>query len=156
MKKYIPLILSILIAEAAGGIGSIFTSESIPNWYAYINKPSFNPPNWVFGPVWTTLFILMGIAAYLIWKEGSNKKEVRSALLLYGAQLIANTMWSIIFFGLKAPGAAFIEIIALWILILLTIVYFWRLKPIAGLLLLPYIAWVSFASILNFFIWRLN
>ena len=152
----VKLVISIAVCLLAGIIGSVFTTPSIPTWYAALNKPSFNPPNWIFGPVWTTLFILMGIAVNLIWREGVERKEVRIALSLFGIQLALNVLWSFLFFGFHSPLYAFMEIIILWSTILLTIIYFWWISKTAGLLLLPYILWVSFAAFLNFFIWRIN
>ncbi|MBN2517805.1 MAG: tryptophan-rich sensory protein [Candidatus Altiarchaeota archaeon] len=156
LNKAGKLIVAILVSEMAGIIGSVFTTPAIPTWYATLEKPFFNPPSWVFAPVWTTLFVLMGIAAYLVWEKGFEKKEVRKALSIFGVQLVLNTMWSILFFGAQSPLLAFIEIIILWFAILLTIVKFWRISKNAGLLLIPYIAWVSFASVLNLSIWLLN
>ena len=149
-------IASIVICQMAGIIGSIFTTPAIPTWYANINKPTFRPPNWVFAPVWTTLFLLMGIALFLIWRKGLDKKENRIAFSVFIIQLILNTLWSILFFGLESPFAAFIEIIFLWVAILASIILFFRISRLAGALLIPYILWVTFASILNFSIWRLN
>jgi len=149
-------IASIVICQMAGIIGSIFTTPAIPTGYANINKPTFRPPNWVFAPVWTTLFLLMGIALFLVWKKRLNKKENRIAFSVFIFQLILNTLWSILFFDLESPFAAFIEIIFLWIAILASIILFFRISRPAGALLIPYILWVSFASILNFSIWRLN
>ena len=150
------LITSLLVCQLAGLIGSLFTMSKIPNWYMTLNKPELAPPNWIFGPVWTTLFVLMGIALYMVWKQGTDKKDVKIALYIFGTQLILNVLWSIIFFGLENPGSAFVEIISLWISILLSIIYFYRINKTAGYLLIPYIAWVSFASYLNFMIWGLN
>ena len=150
------VIIAILISEAAGIIGSVFTSPSIPTWYAGIIKPTFSPPNWVFGPVWTTLFALMGIASYIVWKRGFERRDVRIALGMFALQLILNVTWSLIFFGLQNPALAFLEIIALWLAIALTIVSFYRINKIAAYLLIPYILWVSFAMFLNYTIWSLN
>lgn len=152
----IKLIISLVICQLAGIIGSLFTMSKIPTWYMTISKPELAPPNWIFGPVWTTLFILMGIALYLVWKQGTIRKDVKIALYIFGTQLILNVLWSIIFFGLENPGSAFVEIISLWISILLSIIYFYKINKTAGYLLIPYIAWVSFASYLNFMIWWLN
>lgn len=156
MKNYLKLIIAILVSELAGVIGSLFTAPSIPGWYSTLIKPSLNPPSWVFGPVWTTLYALMGIAAFLIWKKGLNNKGVTVALTIFAAQLVLNTLWSIIFFGLHSPGAAFIEIIFLWFAILATIIAFSKISKPAAWLLVPYILWVSFASYLNFMLWMLN
>jgi translocator protein len=150
------LLASVIICQMAGIIGSIFTTPAIPTWYANINKPTFRPPNWVFAPVWTTLFLLMGIALFLIWEKGLKRKDVKIAFSVFIFHLLLNTLWSILFFGLKSPFAAFIEIIFLWIAILTSIILFFRISRIAAYLLIPYILWVSFASVLNFSIWRLN
>jgi tryptophan-rich sensory protein len=152
----IKLILSIVICQAAGFIGSLFTSRSIPAWYASLKRPSFAPPNWVFSPVWITLFVLMGISLYLVWRMLSKGQKVRTALILFAVQLGLNILWSILFFGLQSPLAAFIEIVVLWIAILLTIIVFFRVSSVAAVLMIPYILWVSFAAVLNFFFWRLN
>lgn len=154
--KILKLITSILICQAAGITGSLFTSPAIPTWYAALQKPSLNPPNWLFAPVWTLLFLLMGISFYLIWDKGLKNKKVRISIFIFGVQLILNILWSFLFFGLKSPFPAFIEIIILWFAILASIVSFYKISKVAGLLLLPYIFWVSFAAILNFFIWQLN
>jgi benzodiazapine receptor len=150
------LFSSIIICQLAGIIGSIFTTPAIPTWYANINKPTFRPPNWVFAPVWTTLFLLMGIALFLVLRKGLNKKDIKIAISVFAFQLVLNTLWSFLFFSLKSPFAAFVEIIFLWIAILASIILFFRISRPAGALLIPYILWVSFASILNFSIWRLN
>ncbi len=151
----LPAFVSILIAQAAGIIGSFFTANSVQTWYLAIARPTWNPPSWVFGPVWITLYTLMGIAAYLIWKKRKSK-EARKALTVYGVQLGLNSLWSILFFGLQNPEAAFAEILILLGMIVATVVLFWRIDKRAGILLLPYLAWVSFASYLNFTIWQLN
>ncbi len=160
--NYILAIIAILTAQAAGIIGSVFTASSVKGWYATLIKPAWNPPSWLFGPVWTTLYTLMGIASYLIWSsyakaaDGQAKGQIKLALIIYGIQLGLNALWSILFFGLKKPGLAFAEIIVLLIFIAITTVLFWRIRPLAGALMIPYIAWVSFASYLNFALWRLN
>lgn len=155
-QKIISLIIAILICEGAGGIGSIFTSAKIPTWYAGVIKPSFNPPNWIFGPVWITLFLMMGISVWLIWQKGIQNQEIKIALAVFAFQLILNIVWSLIFFGLQSPGRALIEIIFLWLAILVTIFRFFPLSSLAAWLLVPYLLWVSFAAVLNFSIWRLN
>jgi tryptophan-rich sensory protein len=152
----IKLVVSIIICQLAGFIGAIFTSRSIPIWYASLKKPSFNPPESLFGPVWTALFLLMGISLFLIWQKGLTYDGVKLALILFGVQLILNILWSILFFGLRSPLAGFIEIIILWVLILMTILAFYKISQVAAILLIPYILWVSFAAILNFSLWRLN
>ncbi len=144
------------MCQMAGVIGSIFTTPAIPTWYANINKPSFRPPNWVFAPVWTILFLLMGIALFLVLRKGLKNKNVKIAFFFFIFHLVLNTLWSILFFGLESPFAAFIEIIFLWASILVSIILFLQISRIAGYLLIPYLLWVSFASVLNFTIWRLN
>ena len=143
-------------SELAGVIGSVFTISAIPNWYEGIVKPALNPPSWVVGPVWTTLYALMGIAAWLVWKSGWERKEVKVALGVFGAQLFLNAIWSVIFFGLQNPLFAFVDILFLIAALLLTIGAFWRASRGAALLLLPYLVWVLFAASLNFAIWQLN
>ena len=150
------LIIAIVVSEFAGIIGSVFTTPSIDGWYAGIVKPALNPPAWVFGPVWTTLFALMGIAAFLVWKKGLDRRDVKIALGIFLGQLVLNTLWSIIFFGLHSPGGALVEIVFLWLAILATIIAFYKISRPAALLLLPYILWVSFAGYLNYSIWQLN
>ncbi len=147
--NYVYLIISILIAQAAGIIGSIFTVSSVKDWYTTLDKPAWNPPSWIFGPVWTTLYTLMGIASYLVWRK-IDASGAKFALTLYGIQLGLNALWSILFFGLKQPGVAFAEIIILLLFIIITTVLFWRINSLAGALMIPYIAWVIFASYLNF------
>ena len=156
MNNVIRFVTAVAVCQLAGLIGSVFTRPAIPGWYAALSKPSFSPPNWVFAPVWTTLFLLMGIALYLVWTRGLGKAEVRTAMLLFGGQLVLNVLWSVLFFGLHLPLYAFMEIVVLWVAILLTIIYFWRVTAAAGILLLPYLLWVSFATVLNFSLWRLN
>jgi len=154
--KVISIFLSILIAESAGLIGSIFTSSAIPNWYAALNKPSFNPPGWLFGPVWVVLYALMGIASYLVWQKWDSSPIAKAAVILYIIHLAFNSLWSILFFGLKNPGLAFVEILVLWGMILALIIIFYSVDRRAAYLMIPYILWVSFAAILNLSIWRLN
>jgi len=152
----IKLIISIAICQLAGFFGSLFTRPNIPTWYASLNKPNFTPPNWVFSPVWITLFVLMGISAFLVWNKGLDYKGVKKALTIFLVQLILNTLWSLAFFGLKSPLFGFLVIVILWVAILFTIINFFKVMKIAGFLLIPYILWVSFAAALNFSIWRLN
>lgn len=156
LPNILRLIIAIVICEGAGVVGSLFTTPSIATWYASLTKPSFNPPGWIFGPVWTTLFLLMGISAFLVWNKGLNHNNVKIALIIFGFQLLLNILWSVLFFGYHLPGAAFIEIIFLWLAILATIIAFFRISHPSAWLLIPYVLWVSFASILNFYIWRLN
>jgi len=156
LNNFFKLVIAIVVAELAGIIGSVFTAPSIPTWYAELAKPALNPPAWIFGPAWTTLYFLMGVAAFLVWRRGLERKEVKTALTIFGGQLILNTIWSIIFFGLHNPFWALIEIIVLWLAILATILAFYKISRTAAYLLLPYILWVSFATYLNYSIWMLN
>lgn len=149
MKAWIVLAIWVLISLSAGFIGSRFPPGE---WYGSLAKPSFNPPGWVFGPVWTVLYILMGIAVWLVWKE----QGFSTAVYLFMAQLALNALWSYLFFGANKPGLAFLEIILLWVLILLTMILFWRVRTAAGVLFIPYLLWVSFASVLNYSLWRMN
>lgn len=156
INNTLKLIIAIIVSELAGIIGSVFTTPSIAGWYEGIVKPNLNPPAWVFGPVWTTLFALMGISAFLIWKKGLDRKDVKMALGIFLGQLVLNTIWSIIFFGLHSSGGALIEIVFLWLAILATIILFYKISRPSAWLLLPYILWVSFAGYLNYSIWQLN
>ncbi|MFO7807373.1 MAG: TspO/MBR family protein [Candidatus Moraniibacteriota bacterium] len=156
MKNFLKLVIAVGVSLAAGFIGSFFTVSSVENWYVFLNKPVLNPPSWLFGPVWTLLYVLMGIAAFLVWKKDWRRKEVKIALTLFAVQLILNSAWSIIFFGLQNPFAALLEIILLWVFILVTAILFYRISRPASYLFVPYIAWVSFAIYLNWSIWALN
>lgn len=156
LKDYRNLFLSILICNLAGAIGSIFTMPAIDSWYGNLVKPALNPPSWVFGPVWTLLFVLMGVAAFIVYNYGWKKMEVKIALSIFGFQLILNTLWSIIFFGLQNPGLAFLELVLLWMAILFSIISFYRVSKKAAYLLIPYIMWVSFAGYLNLSLFLLN
>ena len=154
-KNILYFILSLLIVFLVAFVGSSFTTKSIVNWYRFLKKPSFAPPNWLFAPAWSLLYLLMAIAAFLIWQQ-RGAFVVKTALIFYLIQLILNALWSIIFFGWRKPGLAFFEIIFLWIFILLTLIKFYQVNKTAGLLLLPYLLWVTFASVLNLSIWLLN
>ena len=156
LKTVSLFLFSILVCQLAGFIGSFFTIKAIPTWYALLNKPSFNPPNRIFAPVWTVLYLLMGIALFLILSRGLEKQPVRIAVGIFAGQLILNALWSIIFFGLRNPFLAFVEIIFLWFAILAAIIAFSRLSRIAAILLIPYLLWVTFAAVLNFYLWNLN
>jgi tryptophan-rich sensory protein len=156
MSSIPKLVASIAIALAAGALGNLFTASAIPTWYAALNKPSFNPPSWLFAPVWGILYILMGVSLYLIWKRGTKTKKVRDAIYVFGVQLFLNAIWSPIFFGAKSIFFALIVIILMWVYIIRTIGAFIRVDRTAGYLLYPYLVWVSFATILNFSIWILN
>ena len=153
--RWIGLVVFVVVCLGAGGLGAIATTPEIDGWYKTIAKPTWNPPDSVFGPVWTTLFILMGIAAWLVWQR-KGFKVAAMPLSLFAAQLVLNIAWSWIFFGLHQPGWAFVEIVILWLTILVTTVAFFRRSRFAACLLVPYLAWVSFASVLNFTIWRMN
>ncbi len=157
MKKQniIKLAISLILPLAVGSIAGIFTSQAIPQWYASLNRPSFNPPNWVFGPVWTTLYILMGISLFLIWKQNASKERNR-AILFFSIQLLLNFAWSFIFFYFKMIGFALIEIIVLWISIVYMLFLFYKIKPVAAYLNIPYLLWVSFATILTAGYYLLN
>ena len=150
------LVVSILLCQLAGVIGGLFTASSVNTWYATLNKPSFNPPNWLFSPVWITLYFLMGIALFLVWRKRRQAENVKIAVYLFGVQLILNILWSLLFFGLKMPLLALIEIIILWGFILITLQKFKKISKLAGYLFVPYLLWVSFAVALNFFLWSLN
>ena len=150
------LFISILIPLLVGAISGFFTTSGVNGWFALANKPWYNPPNWIFAPVWTTLYVLMGIALFLVWKADADKSIKQTAIILFTLQLTLNFFWSIIFFKLQQPGWAFAEIILMWLMILLTILWFGKINAAAAWLLVPYICWVSFASVLNYSIWKLN
>jgi len=156
LSSIVKLIVSILASFAAGGIGSLFTFKAIPTWYASLKKPRYTPPNRAFGPVWTSLYILMGISVFLVWQKGLSTNGALLAFVLFWIQLAINALWSVIFFGMKSKGGGVMTIIVLWLLILATIVSFFRVTVWAGGLLIPYIVWVSIASYLNIGIWMLN
>ncbi len=152
----IKLVVSLVITLGAGFLGSIATSQSVRTWYLVINKPPITPPSWLFGPVWTALFVLMGIAFYLVWQKGTGIEGVKIAMIIFIIQLVLNILWSFSFFALRSPLLGFVNIIVLWVLILATIILFVKITPVAGYLLIPYILWVSFASVLNGWIMVLN
>ncbi len=156
IKKPKLLILSIFLSQLAGFIGAFATTPAIPGWYAELAKPSFNPPGWIFGPVWTTLYTLMGISLYLVWSKGFKTKNIKPAVQLFMVHLVFNSLWSISFFGLENPALALLIIIILWTMIAYLIKLFWKINKKASYLLIPYIMWVSFASVLNYSIWVLN
>lgn len=156
MRKLLRIILAVSIPELTGVVSASFTIAAIPSWYKGLNKPIFSPPNWIFGPVWTILYLMMGIASYLIWKEGIKKQKIKHALTFYAIQLFLNFVWSWLFFGLHSPILAFIEIVLLWFFIFLTILKFYQISKPAAYLLIPYLLWVSFASVLNLAIVILN
>jgi tryptophan-rich sensory protein len=155
-NSIVKLIISVVACLAAGGIGSLFTFKAIPTWYPGLKKPKYTPPNQAFGPVWTTLYILMGLSVYFIWQRGLATDGVLLAFILFWVQLVLNALWSIIFFGMKSKGGGVITIIVLWFLILTTIITSFQVSVWAGILLIPYILWVSVATYLNAGIWWLN
>jgi benzodiazapine receptor len=147
---------AIVICLLAGLIGSIFTAPAVPTWYATLTKPALTPPAWLFGPVWTVLFILMGIALYLVWRKGWEQKDVQVATAIFAVQLALNVLWSYFFFGLQVPFLALIEIVLLWVAVCITIGAFYRVSIPATALLLPYLLWVTFAAYLTYGIYTLN
>lgn len=149
----IQLLIAVVLCLGVGGIGGVMTAKSVRGWYLTLRKPSWNPPSWLFGPVWTTLYVMMGVSAWLVWREGAFVGWAATAFVV---QLALNGLWSYLFFYRHRPDLAFIEIIAMWASILATILLFYPVSALASYLLWPYLAWVSFASYLNFTIWRLN
>jgi len=156
MSNIVKAIIAIAIPLMVGATSGFFTVTGVESWYQTIQKPSWNPPNWIFGPVWTTLYVMMGIALYLVWKEDTSEELKKIAIALFAVQLTLNFFWSFIFFNQQQPGWALVEIIAMWIFILMTIFAFAQVNKTAAWLLVPYISWVSFATILNYTIWQLN
>jgi benzodiazapine receptor len=156
LGKIAKLVAFILLCEFAGIVGSFFTTPSIGTWYATLQKPWFTPPNWLFGPVWITLYFLMGVSLYLVWEKGIKKKDVKVALYIFGIQLVLNVFWSILFFGLQSPLYGFVEIVVLWTVIAITIFKFYKVSKKAAILLMPYIAWVTIAATLNYYVLVLN
>lgn len=155
-KKIIFITIAVACCLLAGSIGAFATQSSVNTWYTTLNKPSFNPPNWIFAPVWTTLYLLMGIAAGRVWSNGFHHKWVKTAMYHFIFQLLLNTLWSLVFFGLQQVFGALIVIICLLTLLLFTFKWFKIVDKLAAYLLIPYIIWVSFALVLNFSIWQLN
>jgi len=148
--------IAVIVCELVGIVGAVFTAPAIPTWYASLVKPSFTPPGWLFGPVWTTLYALMGIAAFIVWRRGLAVAGVKAALLLFVVQLLLNALWSPVFFGVHSPSGGLAIILALWVAIVATIALSAGVSKAAAVLLVPYLLWVSFATVLNFSIWRLN
>ena len=155
LRQGLGLVVLGAITFAAAAIGSAVTATSVEGWYLTLQKPAWNPPGWVFGPVWTILYCLMAIAAWLVWKK-AGWSLARGAMSLYFLQLAFNVGWSVLFFGLQSPGLALVEIGCLWLLILATIVAFRRHSEAAAWLMAPYLAWTTFAALLNFQLWRMN
>ena len=157
MKKQLTYIaISVTVCLTIGFLSSFATQSSVNDWYLELNKPSFNPPNWIFAPVWTVLYIMMGVAAGIVWAKGFYHIWVKTALYHFGIQLLFNALWSIIFFGFKNPFAALLVILALLVLLIFTIKWFKVVSQTAALLLIPYLLWVCFATALNYKIWELN
>ena len=156
MKNWIKAVIAIFIPLFTGGISGYFTATGVGTWYTQIQKPAWNPPNQIFAPVWTTLYIMMGIALFLIWKNNADEANKKKAITLWGIQMLLNFLWSFIFFNQHLIGLALADIIAMWVFIFFTIFAFAKISKTAAWLLVPYIAWVSFAGILNYTIWRLN
>lgn len=152
----IRILIAVLVCLGIGFIGSIATQTSVDTWFVTLSKPSFNPPSWLFAPVWTLLYVLMGVAAGIVWSKGFHHLWVKTALYHFGFQLILNAGWSIAFFGYQSPLAGLIIIIALIVLVLITFKWFKIVSKTAAYLLIPYILWIGFAAALNFEIWRLN
>lgn len=147
-NHFFKLLVSIMLPLSIGGIAGLFTAQAIPEWYATLKQPSFNPPNWVFGPVWTTLYILMGISLFLVWRMEPGKLR-NKAILVFLLQLLLNFAWSFLFFYFKTIGFALIDILALWVMILVMLFSFYKIKPIAAYVNIPYLLWVTFATVLN-------
>ena len=156
MKNLPKILIAVAVCLGIGFFSGFATQSSIGTWYVTLNKPSFNPPNWIFAPVWTLLYILMGIAAGIVWSKGYYHKWVKTAMYHFIFQLLFNGLWSIVFFGFRSPGFALIVILILLVLIILTYKWFKIVSNLAAYLLIPYLLWVSFATILNFSIWQLN
>jgi benzodiazapine receptor len=149
------LLASLALPLVLGAIAGLFTAEAVPEWYETLNRPPFNPPNWLFGPVWTTLYILLGISLFLIWKQSASK-ERNLAIFVFLLQQALNFGWSFIFFYFNMIGFALIEIILLWISIIIMLVLFYKIKPMAAYINIPYLIWVTFATILNASYYLLN
>lgn len=156
LTKFHKLLLSLAMTFIAAAIGGIFTIPSITNWYPTLQKPAFTPPNWVFGPVWTTLYFLMAVSFYLVWAKKSKEKYFKGAAEIYFMQLVLNVLWSVVFFGFRNTLGGLLVIIPLWTSILVTIFKFYKVDKNAAYLLIPYILWVSIASSLNYLVWILN
>ena len=154
-RPFVGLVIFFAICFLAAGIGTIPTAPQIPGWYAALSKPAWTPPNWIYGPVWSALYALMAVSGWLIWMR-SSRSEARWPLILGAVQLVVNVVWSWLFFGLESPLLGFLDILALMVAIVATITAFWRRSRLAALLLVPYLAWVTCAAVLNFAIWRLN
>jgi tryptophan-rich sensory protein len=156
-SNFLGLLIAVLLPIIGGGLVGLLTSRDVSSWYPTLQKPAWNPPNWIFGPAWTILYGLMGLASWLIWrKRGEQEGQVRTALNWYVLQLGLNFLWSVLFFGLRRPDLALLEIVLLWAAILVTMVKFARIDRLAAGLMIPYQLWVTFATALNAAIWWLN
>ena len=154
-ESWVSLVPFVVVCFAAAGIGSLFTATSVKTWYAQLRRPEWTPPNWIFGPVWTTLYLLMAISAWLVWRS-TTWPSARFALILFAIQLVLNSLWSVVFFGLHKVGPAFGEMLLLWMMTVATTVAFLPISLLAAWLLIPYLGWLFFASYLNFRIWQMN
>ncbi len=156
LSTTVSLLIAVALPQLAGILGAWATASSVESWYPTLTKPWFTPPNWLFAPAWITLYLLMGIASWMIWRQGFDQRAVRWALGVYGLQLLLNAGWSPAFFGAQSLGLGLAVIIPLWLAIVATIVLFWRIVPLAGALLIPYLGWVTYATALNLRLWQLN
>lgn len=157
MKNWLKLIISLVLVSAVSYLGSLATINSIPTWYATLSKPSFQPPNWIFGPVWTILYLMIAVSLFLVWKNNKAKPTLKKkAYTIFSVQLFLNMLWSMIFFGAHEILSALVIVVLLWLAIIMNILAFYKISKSAGWLLVPYLLWVSFASILNFAVWMLN
>ena len=154
-RQAVGLVVCVAICFAAAGLGSLFARPVIGSWYSLLHKPPWTPPNWVFGPVWSALYLCMAIAAWLVWRR-AGLSGAKLPLALFAIQLVFNVTWSGIFFGLRMPGVAFVEIVFLWLFILATTAAFWPFSRVAAWLMAPYLLWVTFAAALNYEFWRRN
>ncbi len=155
-RDLLGILAAIFLCELAGLVGSIFTTPAIPTWYATLKKPSFNPPSWIFAPVWVTLYMLMGVSLFMVWRKGLHVPQIKKAVSVFGIQLALNVLWSVTFFGAQSLSSGFILIVILLVALMVTILIFYRISKTAAILLLPYFLWGSFATILNFSILLLN
>ncbi|MGD9674579.1 MAG: TspO/MBR family protein [Candidatus Nitrosocosmicus sp.] len=156
VQKVLKFIISIIICQSAGIFGSLFTFDSISDWYVTLEKPAFAPPNWIFGPVWITLYFLMGLSLYIVWKDELKSKTRNAFFVVFGIQLILNALWSFLFFGLRSPFLGLLDIILLDIMVIVTIIYAKSISKLAMILLIPYLIWIVFASFLNYVIFLVN
>jgi tryptophan-rich sensory protein len=153
-RQTIALAVIVLIVMLAAGLGGLFTGRSVSTWYRTLSRPDWTPPDWLFGPVWTVLYLAMAVAAWMVWRRGTP--AAAAAMAAFAVQLAFNVAWSALFFGLRSPAFAMLDIVLLWLAIAATIACFLRVSIPAGLIMLPYLAWVTFAAALNFAIWRMN